>query len=133
MKGALFFAADLMRTISIPCTFSYMQAKSYTGTTQTDVEITQMEETDFTGKSIIILDDVFDTGKTLHSACELLKKQGPLSIETMVLIDKQKNQHRDFTVDYVLNTVEDHFLIGYGLDMHEYERNLPEIRIYEDS
>lgn len=131
MKGALFFAADLMRAVSIPCTFSYIKAKSYTGTERSEVEILFSEEIDYSDKSIILLDDIHDTGNTLREAVAQLKKKNPISIETMVLLEKKKERTSDFVVDYALNEVGDEFLIGYGLDMHEYERNLSDIYSYE--
>lgn len=132
MKGALFFAADLLRELTIPCTFSYIQCSSYTGTSRREVEIVFAESTDLSDCAVIILDDIFDTGSTLYKVVKYYQRQNPISLKTMVLLDKHKDREVSITVDYALHKISDAFVIGYGLDMHEYERNLKGIYSLEN-
>lgn len=132
MKGALFFAADLLRQITIPCTFSYVKSKSYTGTKRSEVKLTFLDSLDYSDKHVIVLDDIHDSGNTLKAVVTHLKKEHPLSLKTMVLLEKKRKREEYFTVDYVLHEIDDLFLVGYGLDMHEYERNLPDIYVCDE-
>lgn len=81
---------------------------------------------------MVIVEDIIDTGRTLKDIHKLLKARNPLSLHVVTLLDKPERRVVDFTADYVLFTVEDHFVIGYGLDCGEYYRNLPYIAEYSE-
>lgn len=129
LNGAFIFMADLCREITVPCEIAFMCAKSYySGTNSTGiVNITMDLEQDITGYHVIIVEDIIDTGRTLKDVVNLLKARNPLSIKVVTLLDKPSRRLVDFQPDMSLFEIEDHFVIGYGLDCAEYYRNLPYI------
>ena len=134
LKGAFVFMADLCRAVSVPCEIGFMCAKSYyAGTTSSGVvQITMDLEQDVSNYHVIIIEDIIDTGRTLKDIYKLLKARNPLSIRVITLLDKPERRVVDFTADLSLFTIEDHFVIGYGLDCGEYYRNLPYIAEYSE-
>jgi len=135
LKGAFVFMADLCRAISVPCEIGFMCAKSYyEGTTSTGVvNITMDLDRDIQGYHVVIVEDIIDTGRTLHDIVKLLKARNPLSLHVITLLDKPDRRLVDFEADIALFTIPDHFVIGYGLDCGEYYRNLPYIAEYDES
>ncbi len=129
LKGAFVFMADLCRAVSVPCEIGFMCAKSYyAGTTSSGVvQITMDLEQDVSNYHVIIVEDIIDTGRTLKDIYKLLSARNPLSLHVITLLDKPERRVVDFTADLSLFTIEDHFVIGYGLDCGEYYRNLPYI------
>ena len=129
LKGAFVFMADLCRAVSVPCEIGFMCAKSYyEGTVSTGVvKITMDLDRDISGYHVVIVEDIIDTGRTLHDVVKLLKARNPLSLHVVTLLDKPSRRLVDFKADYSLFTIPDHFVIGYGLDCAEYFRNLPYI------
>ena len=134
LKGAFVFMADLCRAVSVPCEIGFMCAKSYyTGTVSSGVvNITMDLEQDISNYHIVIVEDIIDTGRTLKDIVELLKTRKPLSIHVVTLLDKPSRRLVEFTPDMSLFTIDDHFVIGYGLDCGEYYRNLPYIAEYSE-
>ena len=132
LKGAFVFMADLAREITVPCEIGFMCAKSYySGTVSTGaVKITMDLEQDISGYHVVIVEDIIDTGRTLKDVVDLLKSRNPLSLEVITLLDKPSRRVVDFKADMALFTIDDHFVIGYGLDCGEYYRNLPYIAEY---
>ena len=133
LKGSFIFMADLIRCLDIPCTVDFIRAASY-GTeciSSGDVAITKDLELDITGKDVLIVEDIIDTGITLQLVADKLKKRNPRSLKVCAFIDKRHRRQVDFEADYVGFRTEDGFLVGYGLDFNEMDRFLPDIYIVE--
>ena len=120
--------ADLMRTVEIPCSMDFMAVSSYSGATSTGaVKINKDLETDIDGKDIIIVEDIVDSGVTLNYLEGYLKSRGAASVKLCSLLDKPEGRRVDIKADYVGFTVDDRFIVGYGLDYDQKYRNLPYI------
>ena len=135
LKGSFVFLADLCRAITVPCEIGFMCAQSYySGTVSTGkVEITMDLDRDISNYHVIIVEDIIDTGRTLKYVAELLRSRNPLSLKIVTLLDKPSRRVIDLKADISLFTIEDYFVIGYGLDCDEYYRNLPYIAEYDNS
>ena len=133
LKGSFVFLADLCREISVPCEIGFMRAESYyEGTTSSGtVKITLDLHRDMSNYHVVIVEDIVDTGRTLHKLVELLKTRNPLSLRVITLLDKPSRRLADFQADISLFTIPDLFVIGYGLDCAERYRNLPYIAEYD--
>ena len=134
LKGAFVFMADLCRAVSVPCEIGFMCAKSYyAGTVSSGVvNITMDLEQDISNYHVVIVEDIIDTGRTLKDIVDLLKTRNPLSLHVVTLLDKPSRRLVEFTPDMSLFTIEDYFVIGYGLDCGEHYRNLPYIAEYSE-
>ena len=132
LKGAFVFMADICRAVTVPCEIGFMCAKSYYNGTNSsgEVTITMDLDQDVTNYHVVIIEDIIDTGRTLKAVVEILKNRNPLSLVIITLLDKPSRRVVDFSADYALFTIPDHFVIGYGLDCGEYFRNLPYIAEY---
>lgn len=136
LKGAFVFMSDLCRAITVPCEIGFMCAKSYySGTTSSGVvKITMDLDQDISNYHVIIVEDIIDTGRTLNDVADLLRARNPLSLRIVTFLDKPSRRLVDLEADISLFTIEDLFVIGYGLDCAEMYRNLPYIAEYgEDS
>lgn len=129
LKGAFIFMADVLREVTVPCEIGFMVAKSYySGTVSSGmVQITMDLAQDVSKYHLVILEDIVDTGRTLHDIVGLLKERNPISMHVITLLDKPDRRVVEYTPDLSLFTIPDHFVIGYGLDCDEYYRNLPYI------
>ena len=129
LKGSFIFLADLVRAIDKPVKVDFMVLSSYgSGTKSTGaVKILKDLDNDVTGKKLLIVEDIVDTGRTLNYLSEVLYARGAESIEICTLLDKPKSRVRMVDVDYCGFTAPDEFLVGYGLDYNEIYRNLPYI------
>ncbi|MBR5753663.1 MAG: hypoxanthine phosphoribosyltransferase [Clostridia bacterium] len=131
LKGAVVFMADLMRAIDIPLTIDFMVVSSYHKTESTGtVKIIKDLDTDLTGKDILIVEDILDTGRTLASLMEILKMRNPASLKICTFLDKPDRRVADIEADYIGKVIPDEFVVGYGLDYDEAYRNLPYVGIY---
>ena len=132
LKGAFIFMADVLRAVTIPSEIDFMVAKSYySGTVSSGmVQITLDLTHDVKNYHVVILEDIVDTGRTLHDVVGLLKERNPLSLHVITLLDKPDRRVVEFTPDLSLFTIPDRFVIGYGLDCDELYRNLPYIAEY---
>lgn len=131
MKGAVCIVSDLMRTIKTPCSLEYVQASSYGNkTTAGQLTLSGLEKLDISNKHILIVDDIYDTGTTMNTIKKQLLLQNPASIKTLVFLVKNRNRSTNEVPDYVLFTIEDEFVIGYGLDFDELYRGLPGVYVY---
>ena len=128
LNGAFMFAADLMRNITIPCEISFVKLASYQGTTTTGTvkEVFGINE-DLQGRTIIIVEDIVDTGLTIKRMVETLGTRNPESIHVCTLLVKPGNVREDINVEYVAFEIPNDFILGYGLDYDQQGRNLPEI------
>lgn len=132
LKGSFVFMADLCRAVSVPCEIGFMCAKSYyEGTVSSGVvKITMDLAQDISQYHVVIVEDIVDTGRTLSDIVQLLKTRNPLSLKVVALLDKPSRRLVPFEADYVLFSIPDQFVIGYGLDCGELFRNLPYIAEY---
>lgn len=132
LKGAFVFMADICRAVTVPCEIGFMCAKSYYNDTSSSgvVKITMDLDQDIKDYNVVIIEDIIDTGRTLNDIVKMLKSRNPISLHVVTLLDKPSRRIVDFTADYSLFTIPDHFVIGYGLDCGEYYRNLPYIAEY---
>ncbi|HYY35589.1 MAG TPA: hypoxanthine phosphoribosyltransferase [Candidatus Binatia bacterium] len=131
LHGSLMFVADLLRRIPLPLKLECLNVTSYHGKAQTSGEVIfkQITLPDVTGRDILILDDVLDSGHTLAAIRETLETAKPHSIRVCVLLSKKKQRAREVDTDYVGFEIEDEFVVGYGLDFRERYRNLPYIGV----
>ena len=132
LKGAFVFMADLCRAVAIPHSIDFMCAKSYYAGTESSgvVKITMDLAHDIKDYHVVIVEDIVDTGRTLMDIIKLLKAREPRSLKVVTLLDKPSRRLVDFKADKVLFTIPDFFVIGYGLDCNEQNRNLPCIAEY---
>jgi hypoxanthine phosphoribosyltransferase len=133
LKGGFMFMADLVRAMSERVTMDFMAVSSYgKGTTSSgQVRVLKDLDSNLEGRHIIVVEDIVDTGLTLHYLQDLLKARAPRSMKTACLLSKPSRRKVDVQVDYVGFTIEDHFVVGYGLDYAERYRNLPHIAVLE--
>ncbi len=131
LKGSVVFMADLMRAISIPARIDFMAVSSYGAATISSgvVKIIKDIDIDLTGKELLIVEDVLDSGMTLKYLKDLLSGRGPASIRIVTLCDKPSRRTADIKADYTGFEVPDEFIVGYGLDYNEFYRNLPDIGV----
>ena len=127
LKGAVVYMADLMRCIDLPCAIDFMVVSSYGSGTKTSgvVKIVKDLDQDLSGKDILIVEDILDSGMTLSYLTGLLRGRNPASIRIATLLDKPSRRKVDLKADYVGFEVPDEFVVGYGLDYDEQYRNLP--------
>ena len=131
LKGSVIFMADLMRAISIPLNIDFMSVSSYGGGTKTSgvVKILKDLDHDLSGKDILIVEDILDSGMTLSYLSSLLKQRNVSSIRIATLLDKPERRVADVHADYFCFTVPDEFVVGYGLDFDQQYRHLPYIGV----
>ena len=131
LRGSFIFMADLARAITLPCTVDFMAVSSYgSGTTSSgQVKITKDLSESIEGRDIIVVEDILDSGNTLSYLFQLLQARHPASIRLCTLLDKPSRRTKPITADYTGFTVDDLFVVGYGLDYAEKYRNLPYIGI----
>jgi hypoxanthine phosphoribosyltransferase len=131
LKGGFMFMADLVRAMSDRVTMDFMAVSSYgKGTTSSgQVRVLKDLDSNVEGRHVILVEDIVDTGLTLHYLQDLLKARAPQSLKTACLLSKPSRRKVDVKVDYIGFTIEDHFVVGYGLDYAEKYRNLPYIAV----
>lgn len=128
LNGSFIFAADLFKKITIPVEISFIKLASYKGTSSSGNVLTSLGlEEDISERHIIILEDIIESGKTLHSFLPQLHFQQPASIKITALLTKPNMLEHDITVDYNGFEIDNQFVVGYGLDYDGLGRNLPEI------
>ncbi len=128
LRGGVMFLTDLIRQITTPLAIEFMAVSSYgTGarTSSGEVRITLDLNTSVTGRDVIIVEDIIDSGHTLASVIELLETRNPASLTVCTLLDKYQRREVHVPIRYCGFKIEDKFVFGYGLDMDEYYRNLP--------
>lgn len=128
LNGAFMFAADLLKKVTGNCTVSFVKLASYAGTQSTNVvrELIGLNE-DLSVRSVIVVEDIIDTGKTLEVLLERLHDYNPGKIRIATLLYKPDAFLGDFNIDYVGMEIPNDFIIGYGLDFDGHARNLPDI------
>ena len=127
LNGAFIFLADLVRQLNIPCQVCFLQASSYKDQKISSGEVRLMHNLDLSGKHVLLVEDIFDSGLTLRSILEDLQGQKPLSIEICALLSKIIPDKLPVKVKYIGFEIEDRFVVGYGLDFAEKYREVPHI------
>ncbi len=132
LKGAVMFMADIARAIRLPLDMDFMAVSSYGTATKTSgvVRIVKDLDTDLSGRHVLIVEDIVDSGLTLSYLRKNLLSRHPASLEICTLLLKKGQQRTRFEIPYVGFEIEPRFVVGYGLDVAERYRNLPDIRIY---
>lgn len=135
LRGSFVFMADLCRRIDLPCTIDFMSVSSYgSGTSSTgQVQITKDLSGDISGKHILVVEDILDSGNTLSYLLKLLEQRKPASIRLCTLLDKPERRVKPVEVHYSGFTIPDAFVVGYGLDYEQQYRNLPYVGILKPS
>jgi hypoxanthine phosphoribosyltransferase len=126
LNGTVMFLADLIRHLSLPLRLDFMGVSSYgIGTESGDLVFTKELRLDVRGRDVLLVDDILDTGKTLHKVLAKMRALKPRRIKTCVLLDKVSRRVEPVEADYVGFQIPDFFVVGYGLDFAERYRNLP--------
>ncbi len=132
LKGSVFFMTELAKNIKNNIEFDFIDATSYHGTESTgNVKINKDIRNSIEGKDVIIVEDIIDTGRTLTYILEHLKQKAPNSIRIATMLSKPSRRVLELNVDYIGFSIEDKYVIGYGLDYNEQYRNLPYIGYFE--
>jgi hypoxanthine phosphoribosyltransferase len=131
LKGAVPFIADLARAVPLPIEIDYMAVASYGDATSSSgvVRILKDLEGPINQKHLLIIEDIIDSGLTLHYLVDMLKRRNPLSLRICALLDKERERVKNIEVDYQGFRIPDKFVVGYGLDYAQRYRNLPYIGI----
>jgi hypoxanthine phosphoribosyltransferase len=135
LKGGFVFMADLVRSMSARVTLDFIAVSSYQNSTKSSGEVRLMKDVDarLEGRHVIIVEDIVDTGLTLIYLQDILRARAPKSLRTACLLSKPSRRLVDVKVEYIGFTIEDKFVVGYGLDFAEKFRNLPHIAIKDES
>ena len=133
LKGGVMFLADLVRSMDGRVSFDFMALSSYGGGTTSSGEVRLIKDLDYglEGRNVIIVEDIVDTGLTLHYLQQVLRARNPTSLRTACLLSKPSRRKIDVKVEYIGFTIEDRFVVGYGLDYSEQYRNLPYIGVLQ--
>jgi hypoxanthine phosphoribosyltransferase len=131
LKGAVFFMADLMRRLSVPCEIDFMAISSYGAATDSSgvVRILKDLDTNIAGRHVLVVEDIIDSGLTLSYLVRNLEAREPASLEVCALMTKPERREIDVDVRYVGFEIPNRFVIGYGLDFAERYRNLPYVAV----
>jgi hypoxanthine phosphoribosyltransferase len=131
LKGGFIFMADLVRAMSHRVSLDFIAVSSYAKSTKSSGEVRMLKDLDsgLQGRHIVIVEDIVDTGLTLIYLQEILRARSPKSLRTACLLSKPSRRQVDVVVEYIGFTIEDRFVVGYGLDYAEQYRNLPHIAV----
>ena len=131
LKGGFMFMADLVRAMSPRVTLDFIAVSSYAKSTKSSGEVRMLKDLDsgLEGRHVIIVEDIVDTGLTLTYLQDILRARAPKSLKTACLLSKPSRRKVNVTVEYVGFTIEDRFVVGYGLDYAEQYRNLRHIAV----
>lgn len=133
LNGAFMFASDLLRAIDVPCEVAFMRMKSYQGTASTGtVDLLQDMHAEISGRTVIVIEDIVDTGATMHALLEHLQRRRPKCVKIASLLFKPESLQYDVSVDYVAFEIPRDFIVGYGLDYDEEGRNLKDIYVIDN-
>ena len=130
LKGSIFFLSDLMRAMPGTVTMDFIAVASYSGATSSgEVRLLKDVDRGLQDRHVIVVEDIVDTGLTLHYLQDILRARGPASLRTACLLSKPSRRKIEVKVDYVGFDIEDRFVVGYGLDYDEHYRHLPYIGV----
>ncbi|HJR59509.1 MAG TPA: hypoxanthine phosphoribosyltransferase [Vicinamibacterales bacterium] len=134
LKGGFVFMADLVRSMSARVTMDFIAVSSYGSGTKSSGEVRFQKDLDSSleNRHVIVVEDIVDTGLTLKYLQEILRSRAPRSLRTVCLLSKPSRRQVEVPVEYIGFTIEDKFVVGYGLDYAEKYRNLPHIAVLQD-
>jgi hypoxanthine phosphoribosyltransferase len=134
LKGAVFFCADLVRHMEMDVALDFIQISSYGNQKYSSGVVTILKEPqlDMRGKSVLIVEDIIDSGLSIREVHSYIESRGAAKVKTAAFLDKAKARKVPFTPDYVGFPIEPQFVIGYGLDFAEKYRNIPEVQVLSD-
>jgi hypoxanthine phosphoribosyltransferase len=135
LKGAVFFMADLMRRLTIPCEVDFMAISSYGASTDSSGVVRILKDLDINieGRHVLVVEDIIDSGLTLSYLMRNLESREPATLEVCALLTKPDRREIDVPVRYVGFEIPNRFVIGYGLDFGERYRNLPYVAVLSDA
>ncbi len=135
LKGAILFMADLLRRVPLPMEIECLNVSSYHGGTESSGVVSFLDKSmpDVKGRSVLLLDDILDTGRTLDAVMKKLKEHGAAEVKTCVLLSKDIPRNLMLEADYTGFVIGDEFVVGYGLDYQGRYRNLPFVEILKES
>jgi hypoxanthine phosphoribosyltransferase len=126
LKGAIVFFSDIVRNLNLPLSMEFARLSSYkNGTSSGEMEVVHDISSDITGKDVLIIEDIVDSGKTLSYFVKLLNEKNPASIKICAFLDKKERREVEVNVDYAGFDIDCGFVVGYGLDYAERYRELP--------
>lgn len=133
LKGGVFFMCELVKHITVPVTHDFMSVSSYGDGTMSSGRIKIVKDLDdsIQEKEVLIVEDIIDSGRTLHHLLQLLRPRNPKSIRLCTLLDKPDRREMEIPVDYTGFSIPDLFVVGYGLDYAQHYRNLPYVGVVE--
>jgi hypoxanthine phosphoribosyltransferase len=133
LKGAVFFMADLMRTLGIPCEIDFMAISSYGAQTDSSGVVRILKDLDINieGRNVLVVEDIIDSGLTLSYLMRNLEAREPASLEVCALLTKPDRREIDVPVRYIGFEIPNRFVVGYGLDFDERYRNLPYVGVLD--
>ena len=132
LKGSVPFMAELAKHLNSDVTFDYMNVSSYDGVESKTLVVKQDLKEDVSGKNILIVEDILDTGKSLYNVKEMLLKRNANSVKIVTMLDKEEGRIIDMKADYVGFKIPNAFVVGYGLDFNEKYRQLPYVGILKE-
>ena len=129
LKGAVTVFADVLRRVTIPCQIDFMAISSYGSSTKSSGVVRILKDLDhgIEGKDVLIVEDIVDSGMSMHYLLDTLKTRKPASVRLLTLLDKPDRRRVELQADYIGFTIPDEFVIGFGLDYAEKYRNLPDV------
>ena len=138
LRGSFVFIADLVRELDLPVEVDFLEASSYGNAMQSSREVRILKDLrgEIAGRDVLVVEDIVDTGHTLHHVVNLLRSKGPARLRTIALLDKPKRREIDIKADWTGFEIPDEFVVGYGIDYAQRNRNLPyigKVRMLDDT
>ena len=129
LRGSFVFIADLVREIDLPVEVDFLEASSYGDAMRSSREVRILKDLrgEIGGRDVLVVEDIVDTGHTLNHVMGLLRSRGPARIKTIALLDKPSRREADIAADWIGFEIPDEFVVGYGIDYAQRDRNLPYI------
>lgn len=129
LRGSFVFIADLVREIDLPVEVDFLEASSYGDALESSREVRILKDLrgEIAGRDVLVVEDIVDTGFTLHHVLTLLRARGPAQLKVCALLDKPSRREVEIAADWVGFSIPDEFVVGYGIDFAQRNRNLPYI------
>ncbi len=129
LRGSFVFIADLVREMDLPLEVDFIEASSYGDTMESSREVRILKDLrgEIHGRDVLVVEDIVDTGFTLHHVIHMLKAREPARLRTIALLDKPSRREVDFAADFIGFEIPDEFVVGYGIDFAQRNRDLPYI------